>query len=279
LPLVIVPTPVGNLADMTPRGIEALKSADAIACEDTRRALKLLNHYGIKRPLISYHRHNERSRADAILERLERGESVALVSDAGTPGISDPGGVLIGGAIERGIEIDALPGANAILPALLLSGLSAREFHFAGFVDEKGPEIAPALEKFRGVPVTMIFCVAPHDLEKFLAAAFGVFGDRRAAVVREISKVHQEAIRGKISELLSVCRERKLRGEMMALVEGAGEKKDERAPEDWERLASEMKRAGIWNKDIANVLFASYGIPRNRVKNFLSREALGGERN
>jgi 16S rRNA (cytidine1402-2'-O)-methyltransferase len=135
MPLVIVPTPVGNLRDMTLRGLDALRDADVIACEDTRRTLKLLNHYDIRKHLISYHGHNERARTDEILERLERGENVVLVSDAGTPGISDPGQILAAAAIEGGFPVDVLPGANALLPALLMSGIAARGFHFAGFIE------------------------------------------------------------------------------------------------------------------------------------------------
>jgi 16S rRNA (cytidine1402-2'-O)-methyltransferase len=273
MPLKIVPTPIGNLGDITLRGLEVLKSADVIACEDTRRTLKLLNHFGIKKPLVSYHRHNERARAGEILSRLERGETVALVSDAGTPGISDPGGVLIDGAIERGVEIDALPGANAPLPASLMSGLSAREFFFKGFVDGSASEIEAALGELKDTRASLIFYSAPHDLAKFLSSALRALGDRRAAVVREISKAHQEAIRGSLSELLAVCGEREIRGEIAAVIEGAHEAAPQAAPEDWERLAREMKKIGIYDKEIANVLFASYGIARNMVKNFLSREA------
>ena len=268
MPLKIVPTPIGNLGDITLRGLEVLKNADVIACEDTRRTLKLLNHFGIKKPLVSYHRHNERSRAEEILSRLERGETVALVSDAGTPGISDPGGVLIEGAIERGIEIDALPGANAPLPAILMSGISAREFFFKGFVDGSESETEAAIGELRDVRASLIFYAAPHDL-----AALRALGDRRAAIVREISKAHQEATRGSLSELLALCGGREFRGEIVVVIEGAPKTAPEAAPEDWERLAREMKKTGIYDKEIANVLFASYGIARNRVKNFLSREA------
>jgi len=277
MPLIIVPTPIGNLGDITARSLDALKSADVIACEDTRRTLKLLNHFGIKKPLVAYHRHNERSRSGAILERLERGETVALVSDSGTPGISDPGHVVIEAAIERGVEVDALPGANAVLPALIMSGLPAREFFFAGFVDGNGPEIESAMEKLLGIRATLVFYAAPHDLVKFLSSANRVFGPRRGAIVREISKIHQETIRGTLPELLETSVKRKLKGEMVVVVEGDAPAGDEIPTEDWERLAAEMKKARIYDKEIANVLFASYGIPRNKVKSFLTREASGSE--
>ena len=277
MPLVIVPTPIGNLGDITARGLDALNNADVIACEDTRRTLKLLNHFGIKKPLLSYHRHNELSRSETILGRLERGETVVLVSDAGTPGISDPGYVIIEAAIERGVEVDALPGANAILPAILMSGLPAREFFFAGFVDGSGSDIESALGSLREIRATLVFYVAPHDLEKFLSSASRAFGSRRGAIAREISKVHQETIRGSLLELLETVRTRELKGEMVVVLEGAVPANEQIPPENWERLACAMKKAGIWDKEIANVLFASYGIPRNRVKNFLTREASRGE--
>ena len=278
MPLLIVPTPIGNLGDITARGLDALKSADVIACEDTRRTLKLLNHFGIKKPLVSYHRHNERSRSDAILGRLERGEVVALVSDSGAPGISDPGHVIIEAAIERGVEVDALPGANAVLPALLMSGLPAREFFFAGFVDGNESEMESKLGDLRDIRATLVFYAAPHDILKFLSSASRAFGSRRGAIAREISKAHQETIRGSLFELLETAKARELKGEMAVVVEGDVPSSDDIPPENWERLAIEMKKAGIWDKEIANVLFASYGIPRNRVKNFLTRGAHGGER-
>ncbi|MDR1509969.1 MAG: 16S rRNA (cytidine(1402)-2'-O)-methyltransferase [Synergistaceae bacterium] len=278
MPLFIVPTPIGNLGDVTLRALETLREADAIACEDTRRTLKLLNFYGIYKPLISYHRHNERSRTEEIMVRLKRGDRIALVSDAGTPGISDPGRVLISAAYARGVEVDALPGANSILPALLMSGIPAGKFFFAGFPEGGEAGISLYLAQLSHIRAALVFFVAPHDLARFLSEANGVFGCRQAALVREISKVHQESIRGTLSELIRVCDEREMKGEMVLVVEGAPEV-DERAPaEDWQKLAMEMKKTGIWNKVIANVLFASYGIPRNQVKKFLSREESDIER-
>ncbi|MDR1137421.1 MAG: 16S rRNA (cytidine(1402)-2'-O)-methyltransferase [Synergistaceae bacterium] len=273
MPLFIVPTPIGNLGDITLRALETLKSADAIACEDARHTLKLLNHYGIHKPLISYHRHNERSRTDEIMIRLERGDRIALVSDAGTPGISDPGHVLISAAYAGGFEVDVLPGANAILPAILMSGISAREFFFAGFAEGNGSEVSSYLTNLSQIRASLVFYVAPHDLAGFLAAANDAMGGRRAALVREISKVHQESIRGTLPEIIRVCQEREMKGEMVLIVEGAREINAEAPSDDWQRLALEMKKMEIWDKVIANVLFASYGIPRNQVKNFLLREA------
>jgi 16S rRNA (cytidine1402-2'-O)-methyltransferase len=270
MPLIIVPTPVGNMGDMTLRGIEVLKSSDVIACEDTRRTLKLLNFYGVRKPLVSYHRHNERERADEMMERLERGETVALVSDAGTPGLSDPGGVLISRALERGVPVDALPGANALLPALLMSGISAGKFMFAGFPDGDGRDYKEFLGALRNFGETLVFYIAPHDLARFLSDALETMGDRRAAIVREISKIHQESVRGTISELIRIAGERVFKGEIVLVAEGvSGECGAKEEPADWKRLADEMKKSGIYDKVIANVLFASYGISRNLIKAFL----------
>jgi 16S rRNA (cytidine1402-2'-O)-methyltransferase len=272
MPLLIVPTPIGNLGDMTFRGLEALRSAEVIACEDTRRTLKLLNHHGIRRPLLSCHRHNERERAREIISRLERGETVAVVSDAGTPGISDPGHILINEAIARGLDVDVLPGANAVLPALLLSGLSARRFCFAGFVDGSASEMVSSLESLAGLDATLIFYSAPHDLAKFLASCEKAFGGaRRAAVVREVSKVHQETIRGTIAEISRACREREIKGEMAVVVEGAGGADAAGEDDKWKTLALGMKRAGMSDRDIASLLAETCGVGKNEVKEALLR--------
>jgi 16S rRNA (cytidine1402-2'-O)-methyltransferase len=247
MPLFIVPTPIGNLGDITLRALEILKEADAIACEDTRRTLKLLNHYGIRKPLISYHRHNECSRTGEIMARLKRGDRIALVSDAGTPGISDPGYVLISAALARGVGVDALPGANSILPALLMSGIPARRFFFAGFSEGPDAGISSYFAELSQIRAALVFFVAPHDLARFLLAANDAFGGRQAALVREISKVHQESVRGTLPELIRVCGEREMKGEMVLVVEGAAETDEKTPEEDWQKLAIEMKKAGIWD--------------------------------
>jgi 16S rRNA (cytidine1402-2'-O)-methyltransferase len=261
------------MGDITLRALDVLRSCDAVFCEDTRRTLKLMNHYGIRKPLVSCHEHNERARAAEAVTRLAAGEAIALVSDAGTPGISDPGHIIIEAAIKNGFDVDALPGANAALPALLLSGLPARSFFFAGFAGDEGKQIERTFTELSFIDAALVFYVAPHDLTKYLGAAAKVFAGRPAALAREISKIHQETIRGTVEEIEAVCASRELKGEMV-LVIGAGERADRRedAPE-WKKLALAMKRAGIFDKDIANALFESYGIPRNEVKTFLFREA------
>ncbi|MDR1019203.1 MAG: 16S rRNA (cytidine(1402)-2'-O)-methyltransferase [Synergistaceae bacterium] len=267
MPLVIVPTPVGNLEDITLRALRELRLADVIACEDTRRTLKLLNRYGIKKPLLSYHRHNERSRAAELLSRMERGERVALVSDAGTPGISDPGYALIEAAGSNGILVDALPGANAILPALLLSGIRPYPFMFVGFPEAGGPKGAKKLGRLVGLDATLVFFAAPHDLPRELATLSSCLGDRDAAIVREISKIHQEVIRGSLRDLADTAVSREIKGEIVIVVAGGGETEEETP--DWRAEATGLKARGIFDKEIANALFERYCIPRNEVKAFL----------
>jgi 16S rRNA (cytidine1402-2'-O)-methyltransferase len=221
MPLILVPTPIGNLEDITLRGLRALREADRVACEDTRRTLRLLNAYEIRKPLISCHEHNERGRIEGLLARLREGERIALVSDAGTPGISDPGALLVAAAIREGIPVEALPGANALLPALLLSGLSPERFLFAGFLKGRTSQKRARLRDLSPRPETLIFYVSPHrvlsELELF-AAELGE--DRPAALVREISKVHEEAIRGDLAEIRRRIEASAPRGELVLVVAG-----------------------------------------------------------
>ena len=273
MPLVVVPTPIGNLEDMTLRGLRALREADVIACEDTRRTIKLLNHYDIHKPLISYHQHNERMRTEELISRVETGELVALVSDAGTPCISDPGGIIVREALSKGLPVDVLPGANALLPALILSGISADSFTFVGFLEGSAKDRAKAISAVEESPSALIFYSAPHNIILDLAFIAEKLGDRRAAIVREISKIHQESIRGSLCELMETAMIRTLKGEMVLVVEGCSEEPDSaRMTEEWQRLAMKMNEEGISDRDIANVLFSAYGISRNNVKTFLLRE-------
>lgn len=266
MPLIIVPTPIGNLDDMTFRGIQALKTADVIACEDTRHTLGLLNHYGIKKPLISCHEHNEAERVDTIVRNLEEGRTVALVSDAGTPGLSDPGQVIIRAAIEKGLPYDALPGANALLPALLLSGLNMDSFHFAGFLRGTNSEKTAQLEKLKDIESVLVFYMAPHKLLKELELMASVLGDRKAALVREISKIHQETISGTLASFGDIMPEEKIRGEFVCVTEGASP--DANAIDDsvWQDEACKLSRGGESTKNVANLLSIKYCIPRNRIK-------------
>jgi 16S rRNA (cytidine1402-2'-O)-methyltransferase len=262
---------------MTLRGLRVLREADVIVCEDTRRTLKLLNHFGIRKPMISCHRHNERARIDGLLSRLESGENVALVSDAGTPGISDPGCEVIRAAIDRGLPVDVLPGPNALLPALLLSGMAGGRFFFAGFIDGGDSERREVLESLSKIQAALVFYVAPHGLSGQLDLFSSVLGDRDAALAREISKVHQEVIRGALPDIARISRERDIRGELVLVVAGGGKRETRSLDETrgWLVLAERMHDLGIFDKEIANMLSESYGIPRNTIKEALLKFKIG----
>ena len=269
MPLIIVPTPVGNLGDMTLRGLEELRSADVIACEDTRHTLRLLNHFGIKKPLLSCHEHNERERADEIMRRVEEGQRVALVSDAGTPGLSDPGAVIVREAIARGLPFDVLPGANALLPALLIAGIGMESFVFVGFLKGKKDEKLARLAELRNLRETLVFYAAPHHLREDLALMAQGLGDRRAALVREISKLHQERIEGTLASFCDTMPEEKIRGEFVCVVEGARETQDEADEGDWREEAAALIAAGASTKATAEEIAARFGVQKNSVKKFI----------
>lgn len=269
MPLIIVPTPVGNLGDMTLRGLEELRNADVIACEDTRHTLRLLNHFGIKKPLLSCHEHNERERADEIMRRIEEGQRVALVSDAGTPGLSDPGAVIVREAIARGLPFDVLPGANALLPALLIAGIGMESFVFVGFLKGKKDEKLARLAQLKNLRETLVFYAAPHHLREDLALMAQGLGDRRAALVREISKLHQERIEGTLASFCDTMPEEKIRGEFVCVVEGARETRDDADEGDWREEAAALIAAGASTKAAAEDIAARFGVQKNSVKKFI----------
>ena len=219
--LYLVPTPIGNLQDITLRALEVLKNVDLIACEDTRTSAKLLDHFGIKKPRTSYHDHNERTKAPQLIERMKSGQDVALISDAGSPGISDPGFYLVRACLEADIKVEALPGPTAIIPALTISGLPSERFVFEGFLPVKKGRQTRLLQ-LSDEQRTMIFYESPHRILKTLTNFESTFGeDRRAAVVREISKTFEEAQRGTLDELKKYFSEKnKVRGEFVIVVAG-----------------------------------------------------------
>jgi 16S rRNA (cytidine1402-2'-O)-methyltransferase len=199
--LVIVATPIGNLSDVSPRALETLRSADLIACEDTRQTLKLLNHYGIKKTLVSYHDFNEEKKAAEFGEKIRQGQTIVLVSDAGTPGISDPGFRLVRYCREHGLSVSIIPGPNAAIAALAASGLPTDEFYFAGFLPSKKTARREKLEALRALRATLVLYEAPHRMEETLADVFEILGDREACVARELTKLHEEFLFGTISEI------------------------------------------------------------------------------
>jgi 16S rRNA (cytidine1402-2'-O)-methyltransferase len=221
MPLYLVATPIGNLEDITLRAISVLKSVDIIACEDTRHSGRLLHHYGISKPTISYHEHNERGRAAELIERLANGESVALITDAGTPGISDPAYRLVVAAVERGIIVVPIPGATALVAGLVASGLPTDAFLFVGFLPPKKQARRARLEELRAVRETLVLYEAPHRVRETLIDAREVLGDRRASLARELTKLHEEFIRGTLSEIAAHPSLGEPRGEMTLVVAGA----------------------------------------------------------
>lgn len=217
--LYLVATPIGNLADITHRALQVLRDVDLIACEDTRHTRKLLQHYGIDTKTVSYHEHNEQQRAAELIELLKQGSDVAVVSDAGTPAISDPGFRLVHTAIENDVRIVPLPGPSALIAGLVAAGLPTDEFFFGGFLPPRTGARRARLGELRDVPGTLIFYEAPHRLAVSLKDAHDVLGEREAVVARELTKLHEEIRRGRLSELAEYYSTVEPRGEIVLLID------------------------------------------------------------
>ena len=217
--LYLVATPIGNLEDITLRALRTLRECDVVAAEDTRRTGQLLAHFGISRPLISYFRFNEARRSEEILDRLGRGEKVAVVTDAGSPGISDPGQRVVAAAVRAGYRVEAVPGACALIAALTASGLPTDEFHFLGFLPVKSGQRARRLASLQSVPGTLAFYESPYRIEKLLNALNELFPTARVVLARELSKKFEEFLRGTPADLLGLVRQRTLKGEFVVLVQ------------------------------------------------------------
>lgn len=235
--LYVVPTPIGNLEDMTFRAIRTLEEVAMIAAEDTRHTQKLLNHFQIKNRLISFHEYSRQERIDQLIERLHRGQSIALVSDAGMPAISDPGYELVTAAIAANIEITVLPGANAALCALVGSGLPTNEFLFYGFLPRKKQEITRELERIQSLAATIIFYESPYRVQATITQMEKVLGNRRMALVREITKKFEEYVRGSTQDVVAWLKEHEVKGECCIVVEGMTEAME--VNDWWETLSIE----------------------------------------
>ncbi len=223
--LYVVSTPIGNLEDITMRALRILKEVDLIAAEDTRQTQKLLSHYGIHTPLTSYHPYNQEFKAEVLIQRIREGKSVALVADAGTPLISDPGYYLVSRCAEAGIRTVPVPGASAILSALAVAGLPTDAFLFEGFPPRKNAKRRRMLEGLKDLPHTLIFFESPYRIRRLLADCLDVLGDRRMVLARELTKRYEELRRGTISQVLDCLQTREVKGEVTLLVEGAAGKK------------------------------------------------------
>ena len=221
--LYLVATPIGNLEDITLRALRILKEVDLIAAEDTRHTLGLLNHFEISKPLISYYKQNEKTKSEILINKLLEGQNIAVVSDAGTPGISDPGEEIVKVAIENGIEIIPIPGACAFVNALIASGLSSKEFAFIGFLSAIKKDKKEKLEEIKYETRTLILYEAPHKLKGTLESIYEILGDRNVVLARELTKIHEEFIRDKVSNILNRIEE--IKGEFVILIEGNSESK------------------------------------------------------
>jgi 16S rRNA (cytidine1402-2'-O)-methyltransferase len=221
--LYLVATPIGNLEDITLRALRTLRECDVVAAEDTRRTGQLLRHFEISKPLLSYFQFNEAKRSEEIIERLRRGEKVALVTDAGTPGISDPGERVVRAAVSAGLRVESVPGACALVAALTASGLATDEFHFIGFLPHKSGQRRNRLEAARALPGTLVLYESPYRIEKLLGELAEVMPDRHVVLARELTKKFEEFLRGTTAELIAATKGRALKGEFVVMVAPAGE--------------------------------------------------------
>jgi len=262
--LYLVATPIGNLGDFSPRGVETLQAADFIAAEDTRVSVKLLNHFGVKKPLVSYHEHNRAAAGQAILVRLLAGESCALVTDAGTPAISDPGEGLVRLCGENGVTVEAIPGCCAAICALAVSGLPTGRFTFEGFLSANKKERRTALLKLKNEERTMVFHEAPHKLRATLADMAEILGDRPAALCRELTKLHEETLRTTLLQAVELYREKEPRGEYVLVVAGAQPTEEPAVSlEEGVRQVQRLREAGIKMKEAVRTVSAQTELNKN----------------
>ena len=271
--LYLVPTPIGNLADITERAVEVLKEADIIACEDTRHTRILLDHLGIAGHVVSYHEHNKKEAGPKLISCLQEGKSVAQVSDAGMPVISDPGADLVRLAIEAAVTVVPLPGPNAALTALIASGLDARQFAFIGFLPKITAKRKKLLQDMGHVPVTLIFYEAPHRIKETMDTLIKFLGDRKAVTARELTKKFETFERGTLSSLRSHMDEEDPRGEYVILVEGWNEAMEEETDEEttWQEEALKLAET-LPLKEAARQAAGKYNLSRREVYQFLLKK-------
>jgi 16S rRNA (cytidine1402-2'-O)-methyltransferase len=262
--LYVVATPIGNLEDITLRALRVLKEVDVIAAEDTRHTQILLSHYGIRTPLTSYHEHNEKTKARQLMSRLERGEQIALVSDAGTPAISDPGYRLAVEAIRGGIPVIPIPGASALTAVLSAGGLPTDRFVFDGFLPAKKQERRARLRALSSETRTLVIYEAPHRLTETLNDLVEILGDRETVLAREVSKVHEEFLRGRLTEVAKQIAGREIKGELTLLI-GGSRGQSEVSQEQIEKEIRKLKDDGLRVKEIAEILGEKYGYPKKEI--------------
>ncbi|MBF1009218.1 MAG: 16S rRNA (cytidine(1402)-2'-O)-methyltransferase [Lachnospiraceae bacterium] len=278
--LFVCATPIGNLNDITPRVLQALQSADLIAAEDTRGSIKLLNHFDIHTPMVSYHEYNRFEKAEELIDRLRQGKNIALITDAGTPAISDPGEVLVRRCHEEGISVTSLPGACAVITALSLSGMPSRRFCFEGFLPGNGEkkERKRILQELKTESRTIILYEAPHHLRMTLRDLYEALGDRKIALCRELTKIHEEVCRNTLSEAIAAYEEKDPRGEYVLIVEGfRPEEKREEEQKKWKEVPlSEhlqfYEQQGISRKEAMKRVAADRGCGKREIYQALLTE-------
>ncbi len=267
--LYLVSTPIGNLEDITLRAIRILKEVDLIACEDTRHSKKLLNHYGIKTRLVSYHSHNEDKRSQFLLQTLLESKDVALISDAGTPVISDPGYRLVVRAVEKGIEVIPIPGPSSLLTALVVSALPSDRFCFYGFLPRGERKIKELAQKISQHTSTVILFESPKRILKSLSYLVEILGDRRAALCREMTKINEEVIRGTLEDIYRSLKERgDIKGEITLIIEGKGDNEDKNLSETLSIASNrlqELKGKDMTLKDAVKIVSKELNAPRKEI--------------
>ena len=273
--LYLVATPIGNLEDITFRALKVLERVDLIAAEDTRHTLGLLNHFNISKPLISYYKQNEKTKSEILINKLLEGQNIAVVSDAGTPGISDPGEEIVKACIEAEIDIIPIPGACAFVNALIASGFSTREFSFIGFLSAEKKERKEKLEELKYETKTLIFYEAPHKLKTMLESLLEVLGDRKIVLAKEITKIHETFIRDNVSNILNNIEN--IKGEFVILVEGSDVSKKDVELDNLNNLTLEehyemYEKQELDKKEIIKKIAKDRGVNKNEIyKNFLDK--------
>ena len=260
----LIATPIGNLSDISSRALEILSKVEVVACEDTRNTSLLLSKFGLHKTLISYHEHNEQECSQKLLAMLKNGSSIAIVSDAGYPGISDPGSVIVSHCINQDIPVSIIPGANASLPALIASGLDNKHYYYHGFLPSKPSERKKELELLSSIPVTLIFYESPHRILDTLNDMLNILGDRKVCLCRELTKLHEEFIRGTLNELITLD-ESTLRGEMVLVVEGSSNDRNDYSEKELIKLVNEELKSGTSLKQACQEVSKITGEKKNKL--------------
>lgn len=269
--LYLVPTPIGNLKDITLRALEVLENVDVIAAEDTRQTLKLLNHFNIKKTLISYHKHNENGKSEEIINRINSGENIALVTDAGTPGISDPGAVIVRKCIDENISFEVLPGATAITTALVYSGLDTTRFIFRGFIPRENKDRNALINDIKDIKESIILYESPYRIVSTLEFLLESLGNRNIAVCRELTKLHEDIIRGNLEDVISHFKENAPRGEFVLVLEGKQQEIiDKENKQKWENLTIKehiitLINSNMSKKDAIKAVAKERGLSKQEV--------------